>query len=589
VGQALNINIMDKTGTMERIFTATEVKYGTYQPGDTATVRHTIPLRPRFKPPAITPRTWQGERYGSGTHYRATISLVNAYESDIPFPAGTKIKALRIIHPTGKPWGAGVSNEPRMGYADGASGRMVLGTVPVEADGSAYFEAPVGLEIYFQALDSLGMAVQSMRSGTFVHPGEQMSCRGCHEDKWKAIPPPTQTPLAFKRQASPMTPEPTGSLPLTFSRLVMPVLRGECQPCHQSRNVTTVDFSSYNALEKWAFYFHGSSTALTLTQDHGGTRTIPGYFGARQSLMGKALLKTHIPEKRVSADGLRRVIVWLDANSQELASFKNPDAQRAYPQTRVIWPEIDVDSTNPTGVEKNRPLPSVDTSLHSALNVALGAPVVASSSQPQGPDPAVITDGATGGSYWSADPYPQWVIITLPALARIDSLQVNTYVDGTRYYQYKIEISLDKSSWTQVVDMSANTQPATLQGVSHAITPANARYIRVTMLRNSANTGVHLYEVKAFGSFLTPAVAAVSVQARRSLLIACGPRQVTIEVNGPAAHVLRIFTVDGRLARSYAGKGFAAYRHTRQDLGPGVYLACLRSGARQVSRIFVVR
>ena len=43
-------------------------------------------------------------------------------------------------------------------------GRMPLGVVPVEPDGSVYCEAPVGKAIYFQLLDEKGMAVHSMRS-----------------------------------------------------------------------------------------------------------------------------------------------------------------------------------------------------------------------------------------------------------------------------------------------------------------------------------------------------------------------------------------------------------------------------------------
>ena len=53
--------------------------------------------------------------------------------------------------------------------------RWVLGTVPVEDDGSVYCEAPVGKAVYFQLLDEKGMAVHSMRSATYVHPGEHLS------------------------------------------------------------------------------------------------------------------------------------------------------------------------------------------------------------------------------------------------------------------------------------------------------------------------------------------------------------------------------------------------------------------------------
>ena len=73
---------------------------------------------------------------------------------------------------------------------------------PVEADGSAYFQVPAGVPIYFQALDDDGLAVQSMRSATYVHPGERLACVGCHEDRSNA-PPATESdqdaPLAMTK------------------------------------------------------------------------------------------------------------------------------------------------------------------------------------------------------------------------------------------------------------------------------------------------------------------------------------------------------------------------------------------------------
>ena len=67
--------------------------------------------------------------------------------------------------------------------------RAVLGTVPVEDDGSAYFVVPARRELFFQALDEDGLAVTSMRSGTQFQPGETATCQGCHE-------PRQQTPVA---------------------------------------------------------------------------------------------------------------------------------------------------------------------------------------------------------------------------------------------------------------------------------------------------------------------------------------------------------------------------------------------------------
>jgi len=72
----------------------------------------------------------------------------------------------------------------------------VLGTVPVEADGSAYFRAPAGLPLNFQALDERGQAIQIMRSVTYLQPGETTGCVGCHESRTTAPPRRSGVPLA---------------------------------------------------------------------------------------------------------------------------------------------------------------------------------------------------------------------------------------------------------------------------------------------------------------------------------------------------------------------------------------------------------
>ena len=66
---------------------------------------------------------------------------------------------------------------------DDFSNKRILGTVPVAADGSAYFTVPADRFVYFQLLDARGQMVQSMRSGTIVRPGETGGCAGCHEDR----------------------------------------------------------------------------------------------------------------------------------------------------------------------------------------------------------------------------------------------------------------------------------------------------------------------------------------------------------------------------------------------------------------------
>ena len=74
----------------------------------------------------------------------------------------------------------------------------VLGTVPVEADGSALFRVPANTPISFQPLDGEGKALQLMRSWTTAMPGETVSCVGCHESQNSG--PPNRTTLAAKHK-----------------------------------------------------------------------------------------------------------------------------------------------------------------------------------------------------------------------------------------------------------------------------------------------------------------------------------------------------------------------------------------------------
>jgi len=132
--------------------------------------------------------------------------------------------------------------------------------------------------------------------------------------------------------------------------------------------------------------------------------------------------------------------------------------------------------------------------------IAVGKPVTVSGGTEPGHGPEFAVDGHISGGYWSASPYPQWLQIDLEKVENIDRIQVFTYHDGERYYRYTIEVSTDGKTWTQVVDQSQNTTPATARGAMHVFKPTDARYVKVNMLFNSANIGVHLTEVKVFRS-----------------------------------------------------------------------------------------
>ncbi len=169
------------------------------------------PLRARPRP-STTPVLAKPARYAPGTGLpapegskpQATLTVVNTYDSLMPWPAGTKIKALRVLQvlPMSVPSG-GPPHETGARVALAGDSvvpvRHVLGTVPVEADGSAHFTVPANKELFFQALDERGLAVQSMRSATYLQEGEHLVCHGCHDKKHRVPQPLTGRPLALQR------------------------------------------------------------------------------------------------------------------------------------------------------------------------------------------------------------------------------------------------------------------------------------------------------------------------------------------------------------------------------------------------------
>jgi hypothetical protein len=297
-------------------------------------------------------RTHQGKRLTPSSP-NATIYVHNVYATDRvgKLPEGAKITRMRIVQlfPKETP----EVDKPRIGYGHQALARMILGTVPVEEDGSVYCKAPVAKEIYFQLLDETGMAIQSMRSGTYVHPGEQMSCLGCHESR-SAAPARTagQVSKALQRAPSELTPEGGVVEPLNFHRLIKPVFEGKCVACHQRKEQGGPKDMSYKSMAPYVFFFHGGNGGQ-LEKVYGGSRTIPGFFGARYSRMGKALLNTThqdaLKEGAYSREDYERVVMWLDNMSTELGAYFNVDRQQ---RGELVWPKLDVDPENPQGVER---------------------------------------------------------------------------------------------------------------------------------------------------------------------------------------------------------------------------------------------
>jgi hypothetical protein len=311
-----------------------------------------MPLRPRARPPAVPPQAADAKPHGGSAARPATIAVMNVYESDFDWPEGTRIKALRLIQVLPKT--TPNRNNPRIGMASQAGARAVLGTVPVEEDGSAHFEAPAGKPFYFQALDERGLAVQSMRSATYLQPGEQLTCLGCHERK-RVTRPPDRLPAALGRPPSKVRPDVDGSNPFSYVRLVQPVLDRHCVACHREKKALDLSGAPFDTggdkrkrgfaaftqsymdlAPKYGFWFDSEIGCATRPQ-HGGVRTVAGQFGARASALLALLDKGHY-DLKLPPEDLHRLTLWLDCNSDFYGVCHDTEAQR---RGEIVKPDLE--------------------------------------------------------------------------------------------------------------------------------------------------------------------------------------------------------------------------------------------------------
>ena len=311
-----------------------------------------IPVRPRPAPPVIPHMTAVGKPLEPGKSFVpnpqpapafGTVGLIDAYESIYPMSALSKIAALRIIQvlPKTTPnW-----RNPQIGCGSQKSARMVLGTVPVEDDGGAWFNMPAGRPVYFQALDADGVAVQSMRSAAYVHPGETLTCIGCHNPTNSTYAIAKQAPKAMRRPPSEIRPEPAGSKPFNYPILVQPVLDKNCVECHQksmaegkkapdlSRGANKVGggwFASYHSLRNFTFFWNHNEFDINADSK-------PGQIGARASKLYQMLVKGH-HELKLGKEDLHRLTLWMDCNCDYFGAYEKLEDQNA---GKIVWPSLE--------------------------------------------------------------------------------------------------------------------------------------------------------------------------------------------------------------------------------------------------------
>lgn len=183
-----------------------------------------IPIRKEPCPPVIPDRVELAEREG-------TMYLQNVYEGGgLEGVRRGEVAALRVYQYYFSHRGQGGLHGV-LGNDCGWDIKRVLGTVPVQPDGSACFNVPANTPLAVQPLDREGRALQLMRSWFVVQPGEQASCVGCHESQKTA--PFSERAAAFRRIPSQI--QPGWHAPrrgFSYAREVQPVLDRYCADCH---------------------------------------------------------------------------------------------------------------------------------------------------------------------------------------------------------------------------------------------------------------------------------------------------------------------------------------------------------------------
>jgi hypothetical protein len=147
-----------------------------------------------------------------------------------------EVKALRVLEETSRVSPSTMGGSPYnqvflLSAALAFSVKNFLGVVPVDENGSAYFEVPSGRAVFFQALDAEGRTVQTMRTFVQAAPGMTRSCIGCHEQKYSS-PVNEGVRSVLAREPSRLQPESWGSGFVDFPGMVQPILDKHCVSCH---------------------------------------------------------------------------------------------------------------------------------------------------------------------------------------------------------------------------------------------------------------------------------------------------------------------------------------------------------------------
>lgn len=272
------------------------------------------PIAPRPREPVLPTRARLDEMSGR-------LILANVYEGrNMGGVEQGDIKKLLILESLPKPINYTGGMEP-LSYGGTFTLERVLGTVPVEADGSAYFDVPAMRSIILVALDEHDMSVKRMQSFLSVQPGEVLSCVGCHEQRTHTTLPVGQ-PRALSRP--PSTIEPISDVPdvYDFPRDIQPILDRYCVSCHDYETGREGHRMAGKVIltgDRGPLYSHSYFTLSVLREFSDGrnlpkSNYAPRTLGSSASRLLKKLNGTHYGVKATEREA-KIVRLWIETGA----------------------------------------------------------------------------------------------------------------------------------------------------------------------------------------------------------------------------------------------------------------------------------
>lgn len=319
-------------------------------------VWHAMPLMPREAPPAHIDRVaWPGTGDDRKPPEPGVLYSADVYEGvpDLPRGRAKYVRVVQLDAKTSSTWTRdGRFSGPCTSVLQDDGVKRILGTAPIEPDGSVCFEVPSGRSVHLQLLDEHYRALQTMRSFTGVMPGERRGCVGCHEMHSRVMP--TKYGLAMQKPVRSLDPPPWGTESISYLKLVQPVLDRHCGKCHQGdgKGREKLDLT----LRKGKLWFF-PEPYLTLV---GGSFMHKRKLGDKPGIAG-AIMAENFPlsdpesyetfrpmrhlsytsklidiamsgkhhDVKVTGEDLRKLIAWVDANcpfrgEQEIRKIPDP-------------------------------------------------------------------------------------------------------------------------------------------------------------------------------------------------------------------------------------------------------------------------